>query len=157
MKERLRFVMSMVLASGCVFALHAQTPTTPQSNAAPASRITLTGCVERADQMTPSGTATTTVDSQSFVLIHATKSGTTEPRSEGVGTSGAANTGKGSMYRLDADRSKLNPHVGHKVEVTGALDAAGNTTPATADPPSAENAPRLKVDTVKMLSETCAR
>lgn len=155
MKNSCRFVMSLVLGSACVFPLHAQTPTTPQSNAATAAKITLTGCVERADQMTPSGTAATTVDSQSFVLIHAAKSGTAESRSEAVGTSGTANTAKASMYRLDAEGSTLNPHVGHKVEVTGALDAAG--APATTDPPSAENAPRLKVDTVKMLAETCAR
>jgi hypothetical protein len=61
------------------------------------------------------------------------------------------------MYRLDAEAAKLNPHVGHKVEVTGALDAPATPAPAIADPPSAEHAPRLKVDTVKMLSETCAR
>ena len=157
MKDSWRFVMSMALASGWVFALHAQPATTPQRTDATATKITLTGCVERADQMTPTGTATTTVDSQSFVLIHATKSGTADSRSETAGTSGTANTGKGSMYRLDTEASKLNPHVGHKVEVTGSLDATGSATPASADPPSAENAPRLKVDTVKMLSETCAR
>jgi hypothetical protein len=32
------------------------------------------------------------------------------------------------MYRLDADIPKLNPHVGHKVEVSGTLDAASATT-----------------------------
>jgi hypothetical protein len=150
-----RIVMSTALVSACAIGLHAQTPAGTQSQAAGAGKITLTGCVERADQMTPSGTAATTVDSLSFVLINATK-GTADAQAETVGTSGAKNAPRMSMYRLDAEVSKLNPHVGHKVEVTGALDAAAASGPVS-DPPAAEHAPKLKVETVKMLSETCAR
>jgi hypothetical protein len=158
MKKSWRLVMSMAVASGCVIALHAQAPSGTQSSRTTPGKITVTGCVERADQMTASGTAATTVDSLSFVLIHATRGGAAGSRPAASGTSGTtANADKGNMYRLDADLSKLNPHVGHKVEVTGTLDTAGAPTKVNPAPPSAENAPKLKVDTVKMLAETCAR
>jgi hypothetical protein len=51
----------------------------------------------------------------------------------------------------------LNPHVGHKVEVTGTLAAAAPTAGVSADPSSATTVPKLKVGRVKMLSETCGR
>jgi hypothetical protein len=60
------------------------------------------------------------------------------------------------MYRLDADVSKLNPHVGHKVEVTGTVVTPA-TTSGGADPSSAANAAKVRVDRVRMLSETCGR
>lgn len=150
-----RMVMSGALALGCVIALQAQSPST-QTNRTVPGEVTLTGCVERADQMTAAGTAGTagtTVDSLSFVLIHAAKGTAADLRT--AGTSGTKADTKGSVYRLDADIAKLNPHVGHKIEVTGTLDAA--TAAGSADPSSAEAAPRLKVDGVKMVSETCDR
>ena len=147
-----RMVMSGALALGCVIALQAQSATTQPNRTVP-GEVTLTGCVERADQMNAAGTAGTTVDSLSFVLIHATKGTAADLRT--AGTSGTKPDPKGSVYRLDADISKLNPHVGHKIEVTGTLDAA--TAASSADPSSVEAAPRLKVDGVKMVSETCDR
>ena len=57
-----------------------------------------------------------------------------------------------SEYRLDADDAKLTPHVGHKVEITGTAEAAGMAQrPAT----SRASAPKLKVDSVKMIAATC--
>jgi len=99
-------------------------------------------------------TAGTTVDSLSFVLIHAVRGTADDLRA--ASTSGTKADSTKSMYRLDVDVAKMNPHVGHKVEVTGTLDAAMTTTDS-ADPPSAANAPKLKIDRVKMVSETCAR
>jgi hypothetical protein len=158
MKRSWQLAASMALASGLVVALHAQAPASTQSKPATPEKITLTGCVERADQVTPTGTAATTVDSLSFVLINAAKGSAADAKPETRGTSGTASASeKGSMYRLDADLAKLNPHVGHKVELTGTLDTAGSPTAANPAPPSAANAPTLKVDTVKMLAETCAR
>jgi hypothetical protein len=172
MKQNWKSIVGIVVASGFAVALHAQTAATPAQNASPA-KVTLTGCVERADQVASSGASATTVDSLSFVLMHASKDGAAESRSEAVGTSGTASTpasgaastpatgaasaAKGDMYRLDADVAKLNPHVGHKVEVTGVLDSAAAGAAAATDPPSRENAPRMKVESVKMLAETCAR
>ena len=143
-----------VLALGCTIAVQAQAPTSSDVNRATPGEITLTGCVERADQVAAAVTAGTTVDSLSFVLIKATKGTAADARA--AGTSGTqASTEKDSMYRLDAEVSKLNPHVGHKVEVTGTLVGAIDSTVKSAD--ASAGAPRLKVAQVKMLSETCGR
>ena len=143
-----------VLALGCTIAVQAQAPTSSDVNRATPGEITLTGCVERADQVAAAVTAGTTVDSLSFVLIKATKGTAADARA--AGTSGTqASTEKDSMYRLDAEVSKLNPHVGHKVEVTGTLVGGIDSTVKSAD--ASAGAPRLKVAQVKMLSETCGR
>ena len=55
-----------------------------------------------------------------------------------------------SSYRLDAVDSKLSPHVGHKVEISGTLQP-----PTGSSPSSATASPTLKVDNVKMLAATC--
>ena len=114
------------------------------------SRITVTGCVERADQVT-GNTATTTVDSLSFVLI--------KPRADKpTGTSGTAASDAAAqpdrMYRLDGKLEELNPHVGHKVEIAGMV-AETPTAPAGAT--SSTNAPRLKVESIRMIEPACPR
>ena len=150
-----RILMTSGFALGLVAALNAQTPTSAQTKSTMPAEVTVTGCVERADQVSAPTAVGTTVDSLSFVLIKATKGTATDSRT--AGTSGTkASTETGSMYRLDAAVSTLNPHVGHKVEVTGTLNASA-ATPVTADPPSASNAPKLRVNNVKMISETCGR
>jgi hypothetical protein len=151
-----RRLMTSGFAFGLVVALNAQTPTSAQTKSTMPAEITVTGCVERADQVSAPAAVGTTVDSLSFVLIKATKGTATDSRT--AGTSGTkASTETASMYRLDAAVSTLNPHVGHKVEVIGTLDAASATTAAPADPPSATTAPKLVVNRVKMISDTCAR
>jgi hypothetical protein len=120
--------------------------------------VTLTGCIERADQLTPAGTSAETADSQSFVLMKAGAAGASASEPAGaVGTSGAI----GPMYRLVGKASDLNTHVGHKVEVTGtreASDAANAAAQAAnASNPSASKAPRVRVESVRMLAETCPR
>ena len=143
-----------VLALGYAIAVQAQAPTSRDANRTTPGEITITGCVERADQVSAAVTAGTTVDSLSFVLIKATKG--TAADAQAAGTSGTqAGTEKDSMYRLDAEVSTLNPHVGHKVEVRGTLVEALDSTVKSAD--QSAGAPRLKVDRVKMLSETCGR
>jgi hypothetical protein len=148
-------------------AAQAQSPAAGAAQPSPGSadRVTVTGCIERADQMTSAGSAVgTSVDSLDFVLIKAPESpaasaanaATPADRPGAVGTSGTAAP---PMYRLQSDTEKLNPHVGHKVEVIGTRDAtAGSSAPsATAASPSAANAPRLHVESVKMLAESCGR
>lgn len=147
-----RMMMSTLVAIASAVALQAQAPTTAQTNRATPGEITVTGCVERADQVaTP--TASATVDSLTFMLIHAQKGTATEPQP--TATTGSDKAATGSYYRLDADVSTLNPHVGHKVEVTGTL--APPTAPSGSTSASPTNAPLLKVDHVKLVSETCDR
>jgi hypothetical protein len=109
-------------------------------------KITITGCVERADQVAgAASTLGTTVDSLSFVLL--------TPPSGTAGTSGTKNAGSDKGYRLDGDVKKLNPHVGHKVEISGFVDEPA----ATGGTAAAANGPKVKVESIKMLAETCGR
>ena len=135
-------------------AIAAQTTTaTPQQQTSSKTpeKITITGCVERADQMASPGASTlgTTVDSLSFVLVDMPPSGTAG--TSGVKGNTAASTDKG--YRLDADVSKLNPHVGHKVEISGYVDEPAATNGSA----NSVNGPKVKVETIKMIAETCGR
>ena len=64
------------------------------------------------------------------------------------------------MYKLDGRLSTINPHVGHHVEITGTREpSTTEATPPSANAvnPSAANAPVIKVESLKMLGETCAR
>jgi len=129
-------------------AFAVQSTTAPQQKPATPrvpDKITITGCVERADQMGGADTLGTTLDSLHFVL---------RDLPEGpVGTSGTkAGIDKG--YRLDANVETLNPHVGHKVEIAGFVEAPAAATNA---PATSVNGPMVKVDSIKMLSETCGR
>src|SRR5206468_12728423 len=88
--------------------------TSPKRSASPAKPTTVTGCVERADQLQSAGAETTTVDSQHFVLIRAQSS---SGKATAAATPKATTGSLGPMYRLAGDAQKLNPHVGHKVEI----------------------------------------
>jgi hypothetical protein len=146
------------------------------SQPAGGNRVTITGCVERADQLNASGgsTAGASVDSLDFVLIkaEALAPSTSNPNAAASASSAADSASKPSpvgtsgssaapIYRLQAPVEKLNPHVGHKVEVTGTRDAvpAPGTSAPTPDPanPSTASAPRLVVESVKMLADSCGR
>jgi hypothetical protein len=134
----------------------AQEPQTSRSSMG--KTITVSGCVQRAAE-TPTGTSGTTPATRStsetkFVLKSASSSGTAT-----TGTAGTAGAAAANEYRLDADDAKLTPHVGHKVEISGTLDESAKETtpgqPATGAASSA-SAPKLKVDTVRMISSTCS-
>jgi hypothetical protein len=127
--------------------LTAQTP--PPSKSAE-NRITVVGCVERADQMTSSA-ATTTVDSLSFVLIRAQAD---KPTGTTGATAATDRSASDRMYRLDGKIEDLNPRVGQKVEVSGTI-AETPTAPAGAT--SSTNPPRLKVEAVRVIDPTCPR
>ena len=64
-------------------------------------------------------------------------------------------------YRLVAKEAALTPHTGKKLEVTGILDdqAGGTrgTRPTTPESPvSAAEAPKLIVESGKIIAPTCA-
>ena len=128
----------------------AGTSSAHRSGSKAGDKITVSGCVERADQVASSTAPGTTVDSLSFVLIN------TAPQTAGTSGGAGAARREASMdkgYRLDADVAKLNPHVGHKVEITGRVVEPATTNGAA----SSANGPKVKVESIKMLSETCAR
>ena len=152
-------VWSGVLASifcGTVAVAAAQDPSTAQSGAASGKSMTVSGCIQKAEPSAgATGTAGSTAasDTTKFVLKNVSSAGAGAAGTAGTaGTAGASAAGAMvSEYRLDADDAKLSPHVGHKVEITGTVDKSASGAASTA----ATASPKLKVDSVKMVSATC--
>jgi hypothetical protein len=167
-------------SGGCVaiaFALtvgllaQAQPPTSssqPTAPSASAKSISVTGCVQRTEQA-PTGTTGTagatrsSISDTKFLLTNAAIGTSSSSSTAGTaGTAGALpSTAVATEYRLDADDAKLTPHVGHKVEISGTVEQPSASTSAspsaTTQPPaaSAANAPKLKVESVKMVASSC--
>jgi hypothetical protein len=148
------------IACAAAVGVAAQTADPSQSREAKSTAmntVTVTGCVQRADSM-PTGTSGTagasTSVAPSFILANVTSGSS----SATIGTSGvtpSASSATASSYRLDADDSKLNSHVGHRVEISGTLEPA-SASPAGEPGAASGSAPKLKVDSVKMIASTCS-
>ncbi len=152
MKARIWSAACAAIAVGVSVGLLAQEPPAQQtpSQGAAAKAITVSGCVAKAEAG-PTGTtgaAGAASENTKFVLKNAAR-GT----SDTAGTAGAAATAIASEYRLDGDDAKLTPHVGHKVEITGTVEQAKGAAEAPAA--SGASAPKLKVDSVKMIASSC--
>ena len=150
-----------ILASAfAAVSLAAQTPNTSSANAAAggtAHQVTVTGCIERADSVPSSPTAPGDPDSLQYVLVRPNpEQSNSEAPTAATGTTGQSRV----MYRLSGDQQKLNPHVGHKVEITGSPSAitppAAAASGATAIMPASGNAPGLVVQSVRMIDASCS-
>jgi hypothetical protein len=155
MNARITAICGAIAFTG-VMGVFAQEPSTsPTSQSTSAKTITVSGCVQPAQQG-PTGTsgtagATPSAAQTKFVLTSASIS-----PSGVAGTSGTTAppaTAIASEYRLDTEDAKLTPHIGHKVEITGTVEQPARTEQKP--PASAANAPTLKVDNVKMIASTC--
>jgi hypothetical protein len=135
---------STLVAIALTATVAAQQPPAPAptpASAPPSSsdKVVVTGCIQRGIQ-SPIGTtgaagaAPAAADASKFILTKAS------PASDA--------TASPKTYRLDAEDSQLTAHVGHKVEVTGTLDA--KPAPGDAAAPS-----KLKVASVKMIAASC--
>ena len=71
MPEELRPLMSTAFAFSCGLLLHAQTPTSAQTNRTVPGELVVTGCVERADPMAASTTAAASGGGLNFLLVRA--------------------------------------------------------------------------------------
>jgi hypothetical protein len=131
-----------------------QPPSQPQQRSeSAAGKITVSGCIAKAEQP---GT-------QGFVLTNATTGAASSTSGGGaVGTTGAgapsASTSASAAltYRLDADDEKLTPHVGHRVEIVGTSAPMADSSAARSAEPGRPAAPSLKVESIKMVAQTCA-
>ena len=133
-----------------------QAPRTPPAAPAPSAsasaadkKVTYSGCIER---QPASAAAVTGAANMPFSLTNASAAGAANAPVATSGTGAAAS----KTYRLDGTESTLSPHVGHKVEITGTIEEqpaspSAGAGAAGATPP----APRLKVDSVKMVSTSC--
>lgn len=136
-------------------------PQSPPGSRPPESpkndQITVTGCIEQsqaqASTKEPSATGTSgkaggTSKGTKFILTNPKLQGA----SAGTPTSSSSSSASasGGVYQLDARDSKLSPHVGHQVEVSGTIKGSVTSSP------SAANAPKLKVENVKTISTSCS-
>lgn len=146
MKGTVLGTFAVTIATAVALSAQATPPPAEQTQPAGASaknKITVSGCLERSkDSASPTGTSGAAsgaaMDSSKFVLNNVTPGAT-------AGTSGSASIA--SSYKLDGDDSKLTPHIGHKVEITGNVDERASASPGGA---------KLKVDSVKMVAASCS-
>ena len=136
-----------------------QAPATPGSQkTSDAKKVTVSGCLERGSaSANPTGTtgapagtpaAGAASASATFVL------NTAAAGSAAAGTTGTAGTA--SSYTLAGDEAKLSPHVGHKIEITGTVEDRPMSDKASETATTAtKKAPKLTVETVKMISASC--
>ena len=160
-----------LVAIACAAVVTAQAPPTPQvpapppsqppapaqqareAKSVPADSLTAIGCLERkaeGSNATPGAIGTAGAvggGAPGFILTKVMKPTGT------AGSSSAAAAPAAATYRLDADDSKLSGHVSHKVEITGTL--AGRSADSNASKGGSDDAPRLKVESVKMIALTC--
>ena len=154
-------MMNRPLAAVAVALALAAAPAVAQDRPirpADVGKITVVGCVERADQILSRENLGTTLDSLTFVLVKA-EEGKASDQPSPAPRAGEQDGGK--TYRLDGDLDTINPHVGHRVEITASRPAntpVGTTGRSDAEPSAtAVPPPVLKVESVKMLSSTCGR
>jgi hypothetical protein len=142
---------SMFIAAACALSVSVSAQTTPTSGGSTPStygtnnKVTITGCLERAKD----GAASS--DRTAFMLNNIAPA--TPAMTGTTGTSGSEQKPKATSYRLDAEDSKLSAHVGHKIEVTGVV--ADNPMNTTGTSGAATEAPKFKVETVKMIASSC--
>lgn len=177
---RKQVLATLVMGSGplLVAGLTAQQPAGAGSTSNAGQPMTVTGCIERADQVSTRGNSAD-VDSLDFMLIKVQQGSRDD---QPTGTAGSPSvpgrpqvSGVGAMYRLRGQVNEINPHVGHQVEITGTVtsptDAAGATgtaaggtattgSPAATAPVTASSvqpAPVLTITRMTLISETCPR
>jgi hypothetical protein len=167
-KNSLALTIAAALCTAAVATAAQTAGAAPKDTGAP-QKLRLTGCLERAEQLMGNGSTTASVDSMDLVLMKARPASEGQAANRGAsarptGTSGGSND-VGKMYRLSADTVKANPHVGHEVEIVGSIQTAGpGVVPgagaaAAVDKtnPSAADAPMLKVESLRMISDTCPK
>lgn len=154
-------------------------PSTPQSETTPSTappsratsstdKVTMTGCLERADQASAggatgttgttgiAGTATATAGAGGFILAKAAMAGKASTET-GAPSSTEAAGASSSTYRLVGDDSALTSHVGEKVEIAGTIEpaAAPLPSPREATTAAAPAARMLMVSSVKTIAANC--
>jgi hypothetical protein len=147
-----------LLVSATAIGVSLQAQTQPASSSA--NKITVTGCVQRAMSDSPTGTsgvAGAAKPDTEFILAN-TSAGTSTAGTSGTTTPPSSAMTVAPRYRLDdAEQAQIAPHVGHKVEISGTLDdASRSTSPTPGATSTAAPAPKLKVDSIKMLASTCS-
>ena len=151
-----RLQSGMFAAVACAFTVSVSAQTTPPTGGVtqPAfgadKKVTITGCLERSKE--------SVATNDRFMLNNIVPNPPAPMGTAGAaGTSGSDKAPKASSYRLAGDDSKLAPHVGHQIELTGTVEdqARSATTGAATTSGAVPEAPKFKVETVKMIASSC--
>jgi hypothetical protein len=127
-------------------------------------RVTVIGCIQPADA-TAIGTSGMSGESDTtkYMLTNARKSPSDMSSSSSSESGMSPGSHKSLTYRLDAEDSTLSPHVGHQVQIVATIDQSSTSSSESATGTSGTSGssapsgpvPKLKVESVKMLSATC--
>jgi hypothetical protein len=140
-----------------------RTPAPPSAQTRTPNTVTISGCIQSAPATTAAapaarpeapGATAPGAGERRFVLANASMTAGGESRAGGaVGTAGTTET----RYQLEGDAAMISPHMNHRVEITGMLQssAASPTGAERAAPGATAAAPILKVESVKMVADTC--
>jgi hypothetical protein len=114
--------------------------------------VTFSGCIQNAPAPASAAAAGAADAKQMFVLSSAKPAG--GAGAAAVGTSGSTAT----RYELDGVEADLTKNLNKQVEITGTLQSssASPTGAANAAPGSAAAAPKLKVTSIKQVSDKCS-
>jgi hypothetical protein len=160
MKVHMRFAGMLTLALACAFTLGLraqETKTETKVKGDDAKTVTFTGCVQPGSE------------TKSFILAKAVPIRRTTVTEEPTGTSGVVSTTTNTTYALIPTESvELQPHVGHKVEITGVMSSGGDMKRETKTKTEAGETrteekvkgegplPQFRVLTVRELAESCS-
>jgi hypothetical protein len=96
------------------------------------------------------GTSGSVSTATAYILASAMKPTATS------GSSVSASAPIAPTYQLAAEDSKLTPHVGHTVEITGTLvNPEKSAASRAASAPGLAPVPTLHVENVKMIADSC--
>jgi len=127
------------------------------SRSSSANRVVITGCVERSSATGAIGTSgskgAASTGEAKFMLTHAMPGGAASAGTPGAAGTSGSKEATAPTYELDAAESQVSSHVGHKVEITGELESQSAAASAAAG--GAAREPKLKVESVRMISTTC--
>ena len=147
-----RLQSSLVAAVACALTVSVAAQTTPpaggvsQPTFGAHKKVTITGCLERSNE--------SVATNDRFVLNNIVPNAPAMPGT--AGTSGSERVPKVTSYRLVAEDSKLSRHLGHKIEITGTVENRPMSAPGTPGASgSAREAPKFKVEAVKMIASSC--
>jgi hypothetical protein len=105
-------------------------------------------------------TGETAAVSPKFLLTNATSS---PPAAGAASTTGAAPAATaagspgGQTFRLVANASALSAHVGKKLELTGTLEDQNTSTPSEASAASEGSTAAFRVESGKIVAESCSQ
>lgn len=109
--------------------------------ARPSDKVTVRGCLQRGTPTSASTTGVPRPAEDAFVITNAR-------------VDGSATSGKGVSYDVEGKSSELRKHAGHEVELTGRMDNSAVPAPASTSA-GPDYGPRLRVESVKMISASC--